>query len=154
LALVLATFGLAACGGDDATETGAETTSGGDLSDDPGEGSEEIVINTQVERSQPGEVLDGSTIGDSPFCPGGTFEERHGNDAIGLVDRTFTCPDGSLRIGFTPGAPEGDTQSGPWRVVSGTGAYEGLSGNGEMETTYEPGSVTKGRETFLGTVSR
>jgi len=68
------------------------------------------------------------------------------------VDRTFVCPDGSLRIGFTPGFPQGRTQSGPWKVLSGTGALETLQGNGEMEVKYERGSHTKGRETFTGTV--
>lgn len=100
-----------------------------------------------------GEVLGGSLIGDSPFCPGGTFRDVHGPPDIGLVDRTFRCPDGSLRIGFSPGVPHGRTQTGPWRVISGTGAFEGLGGYGRMEMKYEPGtSATKGRETSTGTV--
>ena len=106
-----------------------------------------------------GEVLGGSTIGDSPFCPGGTFRDKHGSEdpsvpPYGLVDRTFRCPDGSLRIGFTPGEPQGRTQAGPWRVASGTGAFKGLRGAGQMKVKYEPGSDTKGRETFTGTVTR
>ena len=89
-----------------------------------------------------GEVLGGSTIGDSPFCPGGTFRDKHGSEdpsvpPYGLVDRTFRCPDGSLRIGFTPGEPQGRTQAGPWRVASGTGAFKGLRGGGQMKTTYD-----------------
>ena len=72
----------------------------------------------------------------------------------GLVDRTFRCPDGSLRIGFTPGEPQGRTQAGPWRVASGTGAFKGLRGAGQMKVKYETGSDTKGRETFTGTVTR
>ena len=89
-----------------------------------------------------GEVLGGSTIGDSPFCPGGTFRDKHGSEdpsvpPYGLVDRTFRCPDGSLRIGFTPGEPQGQTQAGPWRVASGTGAFKGLRGGGQMKMTYD-----------------
>jgi hypothetical protein len=127
---------------------------------------EEIAIKTHAKIQIPeggpvpgsstgkGEVLDGSSIGDSPFCPGGTFSDMHSDDPdIGLVDRTFRCPDGSLRIGFTPGMPQGRTQAGPWKVVSGTGAFDGLEGNGQMEITYEPNTrATEGRETFTGTV--
>jgi hypothetical protein len=168
LALTLASVGLAACGDDDGDEDGAATTPGidNDLAADPGEGSEEIVIKTDVVIDIPeggpqpgksiseGEVLGGSSLGDSPFCPGGTFSDLHSDDPdIGLVDRTFDCPEGSLRIGFTPGFPEGRTQAGPWSLVSGTGAFEGLHGHGEMEIEYEPGTrSTEGRETFTGTV--
>ena len=104
-----------------------------------------------------GEVLDGSSIGDSSFCPGGAFRDAHGDDPdIGLVLRTFDCPDGGLRIGFTPGPPTTPrTQAGPWRVLSGTGAFEDLRGNGPMEIKYEPHTrATEGRETFTGTVAR
>jgi len=167
LALTLAIVALAACGDDDGDEDGAATTSGvdSDLSADPG-GVEEIVIKTQVEigaaeelrgsNVSEGEVLDGSSIADSPFCPRGTFRDAHSEDPeIGFVDRAFHCPDGSLRIGFSPQAPTTPrTQSGPWHVVSGTGAFEGLEGNGQMEIKYEPHTeATEGRETFTGTVA-
>jgi hypothetical protein len=158
---------VGACGDDDGDENGAATTPGvdSDLSADPGEGSEEIVIKTDVDihiregealpgsSISTGEVVGGSSIGDSPFCPGGTFRDQHGNTDIGLVDRTFRCPDGSLRIGFTPGVPQGRTQAGPWKVLSGTGAFDGLEADGQMEVKYEPGTgATEGRETFTGTV--
>jgi hypothetical protein len=71
-----------------------------------------------------------------------------------LVDRTFRCPGGSVRIGFTPGEPQGRTQAGPWRVAGATGAFKGLRGAGQMKVTYEPGSNAKGRERFTGTVAR
>jgi hypothetical protein len=145
------------CGGDGGDETATATTTGleTDVSADPGQGSEKIVIRTQVDIPT-GEVLGGSFIGDSPFCPGGTFRDRHGNPnptvpPFGLVDRTYRCPGGTLRMGFTPGVPQGRTQTGPWKIVSGTGVFEGLQGDGQMRTTYEPGSDTKGRETFTGT---
>jgi hypothetical protein len=146
---------VAGCDGHDGDEGGATTTS-----------SDEIVIKTHAVIDIPeggpqpgnptgeGEVLDGSVLGDAPFCSGGTFSDLHSDDPeIGLVDRTFDCPDGSLRIGFTPGVPQGRTQAGPWKVVSGTGAFKGLQGHGEMEIEYEPGTrSTEGRETFTGTV--
>jgi hypothetical protein len=156
------------CGGDGADENSVAATSGvdSDLSADPAEGGEKIVIKTDAVIDIPeggpqpgkptggGDVLGGSLLGDSPFCPGGTFSDLHSDDPeIGLVDRTFDCPDGTVRIGFTPGVPQGRTQAGPWSLVSGTGAFEGLHGQGEMEIEYEPGTrATEGRETFTGTV--
>ena len=163
LLLTLATIGLAACGDDDGDETGAATTpgAGSDLSADTGE---EILIKTRVKIGAAeelrgsdvsgGEVLDGSSIGDSPFCPGGAFRDAHSDDPeIGFVDTRFKCPDGSLRVGFSPQAPTTPvTQGGPWHVVSGTGAFEG---NGQMEIKYEPHTeATEGHETFTGTVVR
>ena len=143
LMLTLATVGLAACGDDDGGKKGAATTPGGE--------TEKVVIKTQL-NIPTGKVLGGSSVGDSPFCPGGTFRDRDGNDAIGSVDRTFRCPDSNLRIGFSPGEPNGGVQTGPWKVVSGTGAFEGLRGDGQMKVKFESGSDSKGRETFTGTV--
>jgi hypothetical protein len=169
LGLTLAALGLAACGDDDEDETRAETAPAieSNSSADQGEPSEKVVIRTKVDVDIPeggpvpgkpiggGAVLDGSSIGDSPFCAGGKFSDMHGNPGIGLVDRTFRCSGGRLRIGFTPGAPEGDTQAGPWKVVGGTGAFKGVQGDGQMKVTYEPGTdATKGRETFTGTAVR
>jgi hypothetical protein len=166
LLLTLAAVGLAACG-DGGDETGAATTSGidRDHSTDAEQADEEVVIKTRVEINAAeenrgsnvsrGEVLDGSSIGDSPFCRGGTFQDAHSEDpAIGFVDRTIQCPDGSLRIGFSPQAPTDPLhQGGPWHVVSGTDAYDGLEGAGEMKIEYEPHTqATEGRETFTGTV--
>jgi hypothetical protein len=105
------------------------------------------------EATATGEVLPGSSIGGSPFCPGGTFSDRHGNQEIGLADRTFTCADGTLRIGFTPGVPEGRSQSGPWEVISGTGVFARLQGSGHVAIEYEDTSLTHGHETFTGTVT-
>jgi hypothetical protein len=100
-----------------------------------------------------GQVLAGSSIADAPFCTGGRFTDKHGEPETGLVDRTFHCSDGSLRIGFTPGVPQGQTQAGPWKALSGTGAFEGVQGQGQMKVTYIPGTdATKGHERFTGMV--
>jgi hypothetical protein len=128
-------------------------------------GPRELVIETEVEIHIPngvpepgdstgdGKVLDGSSIGGADFCPDGRFRDLHGDPEVGLVDRTFSCPDGDLRIGFTPGAPEGRTQSGSWKVISGSGTFDGMEGDGQMEVEYEPGTKsTAGHETFTGTV--
>jgi hypothetical protein len=147
LALTFATVGLAACGGNGAHQNGA----GSQRSAAPNAASKKIVIKTRL-TIPTGEVAGGSSIGNSPFCPGGTFRDRNGNPDIGSVDRTVRCSDGSLRIGFSPGEPRGHTQVGPWKIISGTGAYKGIRGSGRMEVTFEPGSSSKGRETFTGTV--
>ena len=163
---ILAIGVIAGCGGDDGGGTGTATTPGADtaVSTDSGKAGEKIVIKTRVDfptdRTKPvtGEVLGGSSIGDSPFCHGGTFRDKHGTSdpskpPYGLVDRTYRCSNGSLRMGFTPGRPRGRTQAGPWKMVSGTGDYEGLQGHGQMKVTYDPGGGRKGRETVTGTVS-
>lgn len=102
------------------------TTAAPDIEASPpaADDGEAILIKTHVTIQIPyhpreftGEVLDGS-FGDSPFCSGARFRDRHGNADIGLVDRPFDCPDGSLRIGFTPGVPQGRTQTGPWKVLA------------------------------------
>ena len=146
--LMVCAFGVAACGDDDGDEGGTSAA----------ESNEPILIKTRLDIPT-GKALAGSTIGKSPFCQGGTFRDKHGSEdpsvpPYGLVDRTFRCPDGTLRIGFTPGEPRGRTQTGPWSIAGGTGAFKGLRGAGEMKVTFEPGSDTKGRETFTGTITR
>ena len=143
--LVLAALAFAACGDDDDDESAAPATS-------------EVVIKTSVSFEDlddiRGEVLSASSLGDSPFCPEGTFRDDHGDAEIGSVDRTFECPDGTLRVGFSPAAPEGGVQRGPWKIISGTGSFEGISGSGEMEVEAGSGGQSdEGRETFTGTVT-
>jgi hypothetical protein len=129
---------------------------------------EQIVIRTRMviaaeEGAEPiatGEVLEGSTLGGSPFCAGGTILDSHasGDPAVepyGLIDRTITCPDGTVRVGFTPEVvPRGQTQTGSWTIVSGTGAFENLRGSGEMEVVKDPDDDSLDLETLTGTVTR
>jgi hypothetical protein len=104
-----------------------------------------------------GKILNGSVIGGSAFCLGGTVKDQHGVPEIGLVDRTIACPDGTLRIGFDPQVPVGDTQRGPWRIISGTGTFERWEGSGQMVMRYDPSDnsahPTSGRERYTGTVT-
>jgi hypothetical protein len=159
LVAVLAIVAWACRGGDDgaAGSTVVATAPGG----------EPIVIRTRVviaavegaDVPATGEVLEGSTLGDAPFCVGGTIEDRHADDdpgmaPYGLLARTITCPDGTVSIGFTPGQTSGVPQTGTWTFVSGTGTFEGLRGSGEMETTYDPSDGSLARETLTGTVTR
>jgi hypothetical protein len=169
VALTVTAVGLAACGDEDGDESAMTAAPDAEAtSSQSAEGSEMILIKTRTtigaaeqlggsNVSGRGEVLDGSSIGGSPFCPGGTFQDAHSEDhEIGLVERKFDCPDGSLRIGFSPQEPTSPlTQSGPWQVVacSGSGAFLGLQGDGQMEIKYQPHTrATEGRETFTGTV--
>jgi hypothetical protein len=163
-AVVLVLVGVllvGACGGgeDAAADTSAASTTGS--------AGEPIVIRTSMtiaaapgaEPIATGEVLEGSTLGGSPFCVGGTILDSHGSpdpaeEPYGLIDRTITCADGTVRVGFTPEVPQGQTQTGSWTIVSGTGAFEGLRGSGGMEVVYDPDDDSVGRETFTGTVTR
>ena len=149
---------LGACGGDgdDAAGTSAASTTA--------RRGEPIVIRERVviaaapgaEPIATGEVLAGSTIGGSPFCAGGTIRDSHGSTdpAVRLIVQTITCPDGTVRLRFTPDEPQGLTQTGSWTIVSGTGAFEGLRGSGEMEVVYDPDEDSPAHVTFTGTVTR
>ena len=118
--------------------------------------AESIVIRTEVHLPSI-RIGAGSTIGGRSFCPGGTAKDQHGESNIGLVDRTLTCPGGTLRIGFDPHPPVGNKQTGSWRVISGSGSYAGLRGGGQFVMTYDPGDhsahPTHWRERFTGTVN-
>lgn len=116
-----------------------------------------IVILTSVKLPTV-TILDGSVVGGHPFCPAGKARDQHGDSTIGFVDRTITCADGTLRIGFDPQPPVDHTQSGPWRIISGTGAYAGWRGGGSMQAVYDKNDAsdhpTSYRERYSGTVTR
>jgi hypothetical protein len=147
---------VGACGGgeDGASETSVQ--------------SEQVEIRTSVvgaatpgaEPIGTGEVLEGSTLWGSPFCVGGTILDTHGSPdpEVALIARTITCPEGRVRMDITPevsqGMPEDLTQTGSWTIVSGTGAFEGLRGSGEMEIVYDPDPNAPARGTYTGTVTR
>jgi hypothetical protein len=151
---------LGACGG---AQGDGPSTGGSPSIQQPGE---EIVIRTRAliaaeEGAEPiatGDVLEGSTLGGSPFCVGGTVLDSHasGDPPVErLIDRTITCPDGTLKVGFTPEiVPLGQTQTGSWTVISGTGAFEDLAGSGEMEDVVDPEDDSLNLQTFTGTVTR
>jgi hypothetical protein len=147
---------VGACGGgeDGASETSAE--------------SDDLVIKTSVigattpgaEPIATGEVIEGSTLAGSPFCMGGTVLDSHGSPdpEVALIARTITCPEGKVRMEISPevsqGTPQDLTQTGSWTIVSGTGAFEGLHGSGEMETVYDPDPHAPARGTYTGTATR
>jgi hypothetical protein len=151
--VLMAVLLVGACGGG---EDGTSKTSAASTTE---QGGEAVVIRTSMtvaatEGAEPiatGEVLEGSTLGGSPFCVGGNILDSHASldpamEPYGLVDRTITCPDGTVRVGFTP-------PTGSWTIVSGTGAFQGLHGSGEVEVTSNPDDAL-GHETFTGTATR
>jgi hypothetical protein len=156
LASVVTALGLAACGDDDGD--GGGTTAGGDETGTTAkEGGEAILIRTHLaplkdpEEMTTGDVLPASTIGDSAFCPGGTFRDAATEPGSEVVTRAFRCPDGSLTITFNA-TGSSQKQSGDWEVVRGSGGLEGLSGGGRMKAVFE--SSGAGRETFTGSVTQ
>ena len=146
---------VGACGGGEDGASGASAPSTTERRGEP------VVIRTSLaiaatsgaEPIATGEVLEGSTLGGSPFCVGGTIRDSHAStdpavESTGhLIARTITCPDGTVSAGFTP-------QTASWTIVSGTGAYEGLRGSGEMEVKDPADEDALGHETLTGTVTR
>ena|SRR5215217_283569 len=162
--LTVSFIAMAACSDDDGDEggttTGAEeagVTTGGDETATSAEaGGEPIRIKTHLapvnaSGEMTGEVLSGSTIGDSGFCVGGRFGDRkeRGSD---LVTRIFRCSGGTLTITFTSTPPDVKQRS-DWEVVKGLGSFEGFSGGGRMRGVLESRDG-EGRETFTGAVAR
>ena len=162
--LMISLLGLAACGGDGdegGTTTGAEeagTTAGGDETGTSAkESGESILIKTHLaplnaRGESTGEVLSGSTIGDSAFCAGGKFLDGPVKPPRRSVVRSFRCPGGTLTITFIS-TPPGVKQRSDWKVVKGLSRFEGLSGGGRMSGVLESGRGG-GRETFTGKVTR
>jgi hypothetical protein len=158
VALTLVAAASAGCGDGDDDGTARTSAVESETSTDPIVRKERIVIKTYADLASvvdTGKVLDGSSLGDSSFCSKGTFSGGHGNTENGWLDHTFECPDGTLRIAFDPRTMTKRSASGPWRVLSGTGAYRGMEGSGEMEIKFpaDP-QLMEGHETFTGTVSQ
>lgn len=155
--VTVALLGIAACNDDDDDgDDGGTTTGAAETGTSGGESGGPIVIRTQLapvnaEGETTGEVLSGSTVGDSAFCVGGRFGERKepGSD---LVTRIFRCSGGTLTITFTSTPPD-VKQHSDWEVVKGLGSYKEVSGGGRMKAVSES-SDGEGREIFTGTVTR
>lgn len=145
--LAVAVIGLAACGDDNGGEVRTVTFPA--EQDAPVTG-DAILIETRISSAvkHTGEVLSGSLIGESAFCPGG---KTSGGSTGATITTTFRCPDGSLKIRFSPTQPS-LVQGDVWEVVSGTGRYKGLRGGGSMVARFGSDDPDQGRETFTGTV--
>jgi hypothetical protein len=113
---------------------------------------EPILIKTRV-KGLTGEVLAGSVLGDSPFCPGGSVRHEHGSLEIGFpAINVFQCPNGQLRIGFGPGPDQmnNSVQTSDWKILDGTGRFARISGDGQMIVQFERAGSVRGQETFTG----
>ena len=151
-AAAVGALGLGACSADSGgadrpaatADTSAEETSGSLRGD-------ALLIETRVTdaRRHTGEVLDGSRIGESPFCPGGAAS---GSSEGATITTTFSCSGGTLTVQYAP-TQRALVQSSEWWVVSGTGDFEGLRGGGSMVAAFEADDPDVGREIFAGTVT-
>ena len=147
---------VGACGAGGAVATSAAPTAGHD--------TQAIVIRERVsiaamsgaEIIATGDVLEGSTLGNEPFCRGGSIVDTHGSadPSLRLIVHTITCPDGTLSLAFAPDLAPGARDTGSWIVVGGSGAFDGLRGRGEMDVAYGPNPDSPADTTFTGTVSR
>jgi hypothetical protein len=152
IALTVLVIGVAACGDTaDGDDGGAAASS--DVESEAAAGGDEPILIVLRYDFPDGEVLPESRIGDSPFCPGGTTHDEHGGGAgEGLVVSTFDCPNGELTITFSP-TQHSLKQSSAWRVLEGSGSFEGLEGEGGMTAEFaERGGA--GRARFTGTIHR
>jgi hypothetical protein len=150
---------LAGCGGDDDTAAPVGVAPTAEQAGEPIEIRTEVTIVDEegAETIATGEVLEGSTLGDSPFCVGGTIVDTHPTPDVDpdyLIEREITCPNGTVKIGLTPevDAP-GEPQGGSWTIVSGSDDFEGLSGGGEMEVDYDPDDDSLAHEMLRGTAT-
>ena len=148
--LAVAAIGLAACRGDTGGEVRTVTVPAVEQ-DTPATG-DAILIETRITdaKAHTGEVLSGSVIGESAFCPGG--KSSGGSDGA-LITSTFRCPDGSLIVSYSP-IQHSLVQGAVWEVVSGTGSYEDLRGGGSMVARFGSIDPDEGRETFTGIVDK
>lgn len=148
--LVVAAIGLAACGGDNGGEVRTVTVAA--VEQDTTATGDAILIETRITnaKAHTGEVLSGSLIGESAFCPGG---KTSGGSEGAVITSTFRCADGSLIVRYSP-IQHSLVQGAPWEVVSGTGSYEDLRGGGSMVARFGSKDPDEGRETFTGTVDK
>ena len=148
--LAVAAIGLAACGGDNGGEVRTVTVPA--VEQDTTATGDAILIETRITdaRAHTGEVLSGSFIGESAFCPGG---KTSGGSEGAVITATFRCSDGSLKVSYSP-MQDSPVQGADWEVVSGTGSYDGLRGGGSMVARFGSKDPDEGRETFTGTVGK
>lgn len=163
VAVMIAAAALTGCGGSqsrkgDASNADASLSVPAESQDttSPAPGPREpILIRTRIVRFR-GDVLAGSVIGNSPFCPGGTVRHEHGSPEIGFpAVNVFSCSDGQLRIGFGPGPDQMNNavQTSGWEILDGTGPFAGMSGEGDMTVRFARAGAVKGEETFRGKVA-
>jgi len=130
----------------------------------PAASAQEPTIVTDITFPEEGEPF-GTFSASAPLCPSGTFvdEQIGGGGAFRsghvfyhgfTVLKTFTCADSSgtftilFHPQFTPATPAGCEEAGPFVVISGTGTYSQLRGQGDFCVFPAGDGFT---ETFTGT---
>lgn len=154
-ALTITATGPAACGRDEDGGNGTVSQNAKTATPKPTERSHEpILIRTRIIGFS-GEVLPGSVISGSPFCPGGNIRHERGSPEIGFpAINVFDCPDGRLKIGFGPGPDQMNKkiQTSYWEILDGSGRFAEMSGDGQMKVRFKRAGSLKGLETFKGEV--
>lgn len=153
-ALAVAAASLTACSDDAGTHATTTSSTGTTLTTSPHGVRKSIVIKTQVVDFE-GKVVDGSLIGDSAFCAGGTLHHESGSPEIGYpAINVFSCGDSQLKIGFGPGPDQMNNriQTSSWKVLEGNGDFAGVTGSGQMKVEFPQAGASNGQETFTGTV--
>jgi len=92
----------------------------------------------------------------------GTFESTGAIETSGLESQVFRVEGLTLHCVHTLSAAEGTivihsqcnmiTNVGQWRIVSGTGAYSGLRGNGSLLMVFNPDDPAEAHELLDGWV--
>lgn len=150
-AACLITLAVAGCGGKD-------QPSGSIPAPAPSQSAGAVEINIVTKAHVEHGKLTGvaiqpaSSIGGEPFCAEGTAVNRPGNPEIGHIARTITCSDGTILMGMELQQPGGKT--GTWRIVSGTGVYQGWTGSGTLQAGILDDAAHVAQEEFDGTVVR
>ncbi len=120
-----------------------------------------LAPTTQAAKPQPVFiVIHDFTVSDDTAV--GTFESTGAIVTSGGESQVFRVNGLSLHCVHTLTAAEGTivihsqcnlvTNVGQWRVVSGTGAYAGLKGNGSLLMVFNPDDPTEGFEILDGWV--
>jgi hypothetical protein len=149
--LAVSFLGIAACGDDSGEVRTVTVDTPAPTAEAPSGIGDAILIETRIPdpKKHTGEVLDGSVIGESAFCPGG---KTKGGSTGGTITATFQCPRGSLTVSYSP-TQRSLVQSSDWKVVSATGNFKGLDGGGWMVANFGSDDPENGGETFTGTVT-
>lgn len=101
----------------------------------------EVLINTVVEDLENGTF---SATGDLFGCEGrwGTLEIHLNQGDTWWFESDYECDDGSgvlmIRTEGQGAEPDIGESVGTWNVVSGTGSYEGITGNGSYDLEITP----------------
>jgi len=106
-----------------------------------------FTVEEQFEPPSGTFTSDGSVVCASGTTSNNTFGTgfQSNRGVIFHVRKTITCDDGSgtftLQLQARAGFDVGDMTFGPWIVLSGTGDYAGLRGQGTVTGTSVPGGV-------------